>query len=111
MSAKPTDEGRREARAPRGRHFPARRGVIKGFEGKTPSPCPMLCVALRGVRASPALPAERRDKFVTPAGDFNGLGAVSRARRGGGAMLGNPARFGPSANTCVTYVAQRTHAD
>jgi len=32
-----------------------------------------------GVTANPALPAERRDKSVTWAGDFKALGAILRA--------------------------------
>jgi hypothetical protein len=42
---------------------------------------------MRARREAFALSAWSRDKFVTPAGDFNALGAILRALRGGGAIV------------------------
>jgi len=57
-------------------------GALGRYQGTARKNAAALSDALRGalgVAANAALPAERRDKFVTQAGDFKALGAILRA--------------------------------
>ena len=72
---------RSEARA-EGAPFSGALGRYQGTARKKAAALPEALRGALGVTANPALPAERRDKSVTWAGDFKALGAILRAGRG-----------------------------